>query len=231
MNSLTISFVDRCLSGSRGLHCLLDSVVHAGTAPGPNNSNHNNNNHKKRKWDMESGDLSRNNILGIRFNNGMSSRGSLCDSRWNMALSGHPNDLTWYISVYREPRGYQPNAPLVVVATQTHPQGVVVLQTNAPYGALPETKCTQGLFYKDKWTLLGRDYNPRTLVGDGSSGVIKVGVAEMVAVWCSSDGGGDGVIGDDDYRGGGRGVGVMAVVAWCLLRLPAAMATEAAPEK
>nr|GEV89618.1 hypothetical protein [Tanacetum cinerariifolium] len=81
-------------------------------------------------------------------------------------------------------------------------------------------------FYKDKWTLLGRDYNPHTLVGGGSSGVIEVAVAEVMI-----DGGGDGVIGDDDYRSGGRGVGAMAVVVWCLLQLPAAMATEAAPEK
>nr|GEV54173.1 hypothetical protein [Tanacetum cinerariifolium] len=44
---------------------------------------------------------------------------------------------------------------------------------------------------------------------------------KMVAVWCGCDGGGDGVIGDHDYRGGGGGVGAMAVVAWCLLRLPA----------
>nr|GEY32397.1 hypothetical protein [Tanacetum cinerariifolium] len=57
-------------------------------------------------------------------------------------------------------------------------------------------------------------------VGEGGS---RDEGGDEVRRWCGSwcDGGGDE---DDDYRGGGGGVGAMAVVAWCLLRLPMAVA-------
>ncbi|GKA53107.1 hypothetical protein Tco_0746422, partial [Tanacetum coccineum] len=57
-----------CLSGLMGLNYLMNKVVQAGTAPGPNNSNHNDNNYYKWWWDAENEDISRNNIPRIKFN-------------------------------------------------------------------------------------------------------------------------------------------------------------------
>ncbi|GJW93227.1 hypothetical protein Tco_0172899 [Tanacetum coccineum] len=53
-------------AGRRGLHHLLDKVVPAGTASGPNNSKHNNNYNKR--CCAKIGNISRNNIPGIKFN-------------------------------------------------------------------------------------------------------------------------------------------------------------------
>ncbi|GKA39693.1 hypothetical protein Tco_0732244 [Tanacetum coccineum] len=69
MNSSTRCFVERCLSGLRGrLYHLVDKVVRAGTAHGPNNSKHNNNNYNRRRWDVKSEGISRNNIPRIKVN-------------------------------------------------------------------------------------------------------------------------------------------------------------------
>ncbi|GJU01116.1 hypothetical protein Tco_1111454 [Tanacetum coccineum] len=68
MNNSTRCFVKRCLFGLRGrLYHLVDKVVRAGIAYGSNNSKHNNN-YNRRRWDVKSEGISRNNIPRLKVN-------------------------------------------------------------------------------------------------------------------------------------------------------------------
>ncbi|GJR45414.1 hypothetical protein Tco_1313517 [Tanacetum coccineum] len=84
MDSSTVCFVDKCLSGLRGLHPQLDEVVPVGTAPGPTIStittisitNNDGRGPSEKQYPQNKNST-----------NGKSSRESSCDRRRNMVLS------------------------------------------------------------------------------------------------------------------------------------------------